>query len=179
MAKSTIERLAKPIREEVGRLQSDGATIDEIVDHLRTLDVVVSRSAMGRHVKKLEEVGQQLRKSQAMAEALVGQLGDEPDAKVDRLNIELAHGMIMRLMTGDEDGGPVTLDAEQVMFVTSAIQKLAGARKTNADLVMRLQAEANKKAIAAMETVAKKKGLSADAIAAIKEDFLGIRKAAA
>lgn len=176
---SSIDQLPKEVREEIGRLREGGRTIDEILEHLRKLDMDVSRSALGRHVKKIEEVGEQLRKSRVMAEALVGKLGDEPDTKVARLNIELGHTLIMRLLAGDEDGGPVTLDAEQVMFITSSIQKLASARKTDADLVMKLQADADKKAIAAMETVAKKRGLSVADVASMKETFLGIRKAAA
>ncbi|KAA0678087.1 DUF3486 family protein [Roseomonas genomospecies 6] len=173
MARSTIERLPKEIREEIGRLRQGGRTIDEILDKLRELGADVSRSAVGRHVKKIEEIGAKLRQSREIAEALVRELGDEPDTKVTRLNIEMGHTLIMRLLSGETEFGP-----EEVMFLTSSIQKLASARKTDADLIMKLQADADKKAMAAMETVAKKRGLTPEAIASIKEDFLGIRKAA-
>lgn len=190
MARSTLDRLPKEIREELGRLREDGWTIDELLFKLQELrgagrhDLDVSRSAVGRYVQGIDKVGERLRQSRAMAEALVRQLGDEPDTKVARLNIELGHSLIMNLMTGmagdgtdNEDSGPVQLDPEQVMFLTSSIQKLASARKTDAELILRLQTEADKRAIAAMEATAKRKGLSADTIADIKKDFLGIRKA--
>ncbi|MBP2301296.1 DUF3486 family protein [Azospirillum picis] len=190
MARSTLDRLPKEIREELGRLREDGWTIDELLHKLQELraagrhDLDVSRSAVGRYVQGMDKVGEQLRQSRAMAEALVRQLGDEPDTKVARLNIELGHSLIMNLMTGmagggteGDDGQPVQLDPEQVMFLTSSIQKLASARKTDAELILRLQTEADKRAIAAMEATAKRKGLSADTIADIKKDFLGIRKA--
>ena len=189
MARSTLEKLPKEIREELGRLREDGWTIDELLSKLQELraagrhDLDVSRSAVGRYVQGIDKVGEQLRQSRAMAEALVRQLGDEPDTKVARLNIELGHSLIMNLMTGmaggteGEDGQTVQLDPEQVMFLTSSIQKLASARKTDAELILRLQTEADKRAIAAMEATAKRKGLSADTIADIKKDFLGIRKA--
>ena len=183
MARSTLDRLPKEIREEIGRLREDGWTIDELVTRLQDMraagrhDVDVSRSAVGRYVQSMAKVGERLHQSRALAEAMVRQLGDEPDSKVARLNIELGHSIIMNLLTG-EDGQGVTLDPEQVMFVTSAIQKLTAARKTDADLIMKLQGEADKKAMAAMETVAKKRGLTPEAIASIKEDFLGIRKGA-
>ncbi|AWB06803.1 hypothetical protein A6A40_17265 (plasmid) [Azospirillum humicireducens] len=191
MARSTLDKLPKEIREELGRLREDGWTIDELLSKLQELraagrhDLDVSRSAVGRYVQGIDKVGEQLRQSRAMAEALVRQLGDEPDTKVARLNIELGHSLIMNLMTGMAGGGAegedgqqsVQLDPEQVMFLTSSIQKLASARKTDAELILRLQTEADKRAIAAMEATAKRKGLSADTIADIKKDFLGIRKA--
>jgi len=175
---SSIDQLAPEIREEIGRLRDRGRTLDEILDHLRKLDVDVSRSALGRHVKKIEEIGAQLRESREVAEALVRQLGDTPDSGVARLNIELGHTLIMRLLAG-KDGGPVELGPEEVMFVTSAIQKLTSARKTDADLILKLQTEADRKAITAMEAAGKKRGLSAADVASLKETFLGIRKAAA
>ncbi|MBP2231784.1 DUF3486 family protein [Azospirillum agricola] len=185
--RSTLDRLPKEIREELGRLREDGWTIDELLSKLQALraegrhDVDVSRSAVGRYVQGMDKIGERLRQSRAMAEGLVRQLGDEPDTKVARLNIELGHALIMNLLTGagedGEEGGPVTFDPEQVMFLTSSIQKLASARKTDAELILRLQTEADKRAIAAMEATAKRKGLSADTIADIKKDFLGIRKA--
>ncbi|HYH17587.1 MAG TPA: DUF3486 family protein [Azospirillum sp.] len=177
-ARSSIDRLPKEIREAIGQLRQDGATIDEILAHLRGMQVDVSRSAVGRHVQKIEKIGAQLRETREAAEALVRELGDEPDSKVARLNIELGHAMLMRLLAG-KDGEPVQLDAQEANFAAGAIQKLTSARKTDADLVLKLQAEADKKALATLEAVGKKKGLSADMVKAIKEDFLGIRKAAA
>lgn len=180
--RSTIDRLPKEIREELGRLREDGWTIDELLSKLQALrtegrhDLDVSRSAVGRYIQTMDKVGERLRRSRAMAEGLVRQLGDEPDTKIARLNIEMAQSLVFDLMSG-EDGEGAKLDPEQVMFVTSSIQKLTSARKTDAELILRLRAEADKNAIAAMEATAKRKGLSQAVIADIKADFLGIRKA--
>ncbi|ALG75059.1 hypothetical protein VY88_26365 [Azospirillum thiophilum] len=182
MARSTLDRLPKEIREELGRLREDGWTIDELLSKLQELriagriDLDVSRSAVGRYVQTMDKVGERLRRSRAMAEGLVRQLGDEPDTRIARLNIEVCQTLIFDLING-EDGEGAKLDPEQVMFLTSSIQKLTSARKTDAELILRLQTEADKRAIAVMEATAKRKGLSADTIADIKKDFLGIRKA--
>ncbi len=179
--RSTIDRLPKEIREELGRLREDGWTIDELLSKLQALrtegrhDLDVSRSAVGRYIQTMDKVGERLRRSRAMAEGLVRQLGDEPDTKITRLNIELGQSLIFDLMNG-EDGEGVKLDPEQLMLLTTSLQKLASARKTDAELILRLQAEADKRAIVAMEATAKRKGLSKDVIADIKSDFLGIRK---
>ena len=52
--RSTIKRLPKAIQERIGELREAGRTIDEILAKLAELDVEVSRSALGRHVKALE-----------------------------------------------------------------------------------------------------------------------------
>ena len=62
---SSIDTLDTAIQAEIGRLRMQGCTIDAIVQHLRTMHGVttVSRSALGRHVKGLERVAEQIRRS--------------------------------------------------------------------------------------------------------------------
>jgi DNA-binding transcriptional ArsR family regulator len=52
---STIRRLPAELREMIARLRQNGLTIDEIMAKLHELDVGVSRSALGRHIKLLDE----------------------------------------------------------------------------------------------------------------------------
>lgn len=156
-----------------------GWTIDEIRAKLVELGQGVSRSALGRHVKSLEEIGAQLRHSREVANALVGQLGDAPEDKTAGLNIELMHSMMLRLLTAtnDEgDGQPLLLDPESVMFMARSLQSLAGARKTNVDTTFKIRDEATKAAAKAVDTAAKKikGGLTKDVVDTIKREILGI-----
>ncbi|MFC5372878.1 phage protein Gp27 family protein [Brevundimonas faecalis] len=147
---SSIDRLPHELRELIGRLRDQGATIDQIKAKLDELDAEVSRSALGRHIKGLAEIGAQMRRSREIATALVGQFGEESDNRVARVNIEMMHGVVMRLLTGeDENGelGAVTLDAEEVLQLSRSLQSLAGADKTNAERTLRLKAEFQKEAI--------------------------------
>lgn len=179
--RSTIKRLPPAVQELIGELRREGRTIDEILGKLGELraagahDQEISRSALGRHVKEIEQLGRELRESKVIADALVAGLGDEPENRVTRLNIQLAHNVLFKLFRAATTG-EATMDAEEAMFAASSIQKLTAAAKSDADLTMKLQAEADRKAVAAMETAAKRQGLSADMIAAIKRDFLGIRQ---
>ena len=66
---SSIDRLPAAIREKIGQLRQAGKTIDEILEKLKELDVDVSRSALGRHCKQLEEVSKSIRQSRIVAEA--------------------------------------------------------------------------------------------------------------
>ena len=179
---SSIDRLPEAIRAEVGRLRLQGRTIDEILSHLKTLDVDVSRSALGRHVKRLAAGRERMRHSREMATALVAQFGDQDDNKLARLNLELMHGVVMQTIMAsseDEDGEaqPVTFSPEDARFLADALAKLASAEKTNADRTLKLKQEAAKEAAAAVDRVVKSgaAGLTDDTVAAIKREILGIR----
>jgi DNA-binding transcriptional MerR regulator len=182
---STIDRLDPEIRDLIGKLRIDkGYTIDEIRDQLEKMlaeELLPSRSALGRHVKSLEEIGAQLRQSREVANALVAQVGDAPEDRVADLNIELMHSVILRLVTAtndDGDGAPVTFGAEDVMFLTRSLQALAGARKTNADMILKTREAAKKEAAAAVDAIAKESpaaaGLTAETVDVIKRRIMGI-----
>ena len=142
----------------------------------------MSRSALGRHVKGLAQVGEQMRRSREIATALVGRFGDEPDNRIARLNIELMHGVVMSTITAAAEAAegengeaqPVTLDPEQVMFLSKSLGELARAQKTDTDRMLRLRQELAKDAAKAAETVGKAKGMTADTIQAITHAILGV-----
>ncbi|NBB51489.1 DUF3486 family protein [Rhizobium sp. CRIBSB] len=175
---SSIDILPEPIRAEIGRLRLQGRTIDEILNHLKQLDVEVSRSALGRHLKGLATLRERMRHSREMATALVSQFGDQPDNQLARLNLELMHGVIMQTITAageDEDGEqkPVTFCPEDARFLADAMAKLAQAEKTNVDRTLKLKAEAQKEALATVEKVSKAEGLSKDTIEAFRAALRG------
>jgi len=191
---SKIDRLPSEIREEIGALRERGYTIDEILGHLRALDVppgeLPSWSGLQRHVQGLDKLAERLQRSRAVAEALVRRMGDAPEGRQARLNIELMHSIVTDLVSaiGDQTGDDgettaVTFDPEQVMFLGRTLRDLAAASKTDVDVVTRLreeqrkiaQTEMGKKLDTAMGAVAKERGLSADTVAAIKSQILGVK----
>ncbi|HVJ53465.1 MAG TPA: DUF3486 family protein [Aliidongia sp.] len=137
---STIDKLAPELRQAIADLRDQGVTIDEILAKLRELGADVSRSALGRHVKDLDQIADKLRRSREVADVLVRRLGDAPESKQARVNIELMHAVIMDLFVGD-DGTPVQLDPESVMLLSRSIASLASASKTDADLVIKVRRE--------------------------------------
>ena len=129
--------------------------------------------------RRSEGIGAQLRHSREVASALVRELGDAPEDRTADLNIELMHSMILRLVTAtnDEgDGQPVTFGPEDVMFLTRSLQALAGAKKTNAETVLKVRQETAKEAAKAVDAAAAKvgAGLTRDTIDTIKREILGI-----
>ncbi|MCA3343300.1 MAG: DUF3486 family protein [Roseomonas sp.] len=183
---STIARLPGEIREAIGRLREQGRTLDEILTHLQGMEVTVSRSALGRHVQQMDKVGERLRRSRAISEALVRQLGDAPESQTARLNIEMMHSFLFDFLAsaeeGAEEGSEAALasvrDPKSVALMAEAVQRLTTASRNNADYVARVEDRAAAKAKAgaarAAEAVAREKGLSADTVRAIKASILGV-----
>jgi hypothetical protein len=183
---STIARLPGEIREAIGRLRDQGRTLDEILTHLQGMEVSVSRSALGRHVQQMDKVGERLRRSRAISEALVRQLGDAPESQTARLNIEMMHSFLFDFLAsaeeGAEEGSEAALahvrDPKSVALMAEAVQRLTTASRQNVEFVARVEDRAAAKAKAgaarAAEAVAREKGLSADTVRAIKASILGV-----
>ena len=105
--KSTVRRLPPALREQIGALLDQGRTLDEITAQLNQLGAEVSRSALGRYKQHLDKVGEKLRRSREVAEALIAKLGNAPESKALRLNVELMHSVLLDLAlnaNASEDG---------------------------------------------------------------------------
>ena len=193
---SKVDQLGPDIREEIAGLREQGFTIDQILDHLRALagagrvgeGELPSRSGMGRYVQGLDRLAEKLTRSRTIAEALVRRFGDAPENRTARLNIELMHGVVTDLLLavadaeGDAEEGEgraVTLDPKSVAFMAKALNDLASASKSDADLQIKIRDDAEKRtreaAMKAVEKVAKASGgISADTMAQIKAGIFGI-----
>lgn len=173
---STIDQLDPEIKRLISDLRIEkGWTIDQIRDELMKLGQPVSRSALARHTKSLEEIGAELRHSREMAKALVEAAPVGDDAKLEQLNLELMHSMVLRLLTATNAGEMVTLDPENTMFLARALGQLASARKTDADRRRKDREEAKKEFMGKVQETAKKggAGLTKEAVEAIRHAVLG------
>lgn len=180
-----IDRLPPEIRERIGDLRRAGRTLDEI--HGAIADALVQigadpvpRSTLGRHLASIDELGEKMREQRAVADALMAKLGDQPDDKLFRLNIELMHGLMFRMSIAAQEGGSMVVGPEELMLLTSSIRNIASASKTDTDRVEKIERRATEKAkreaAAAVDRVAARRGLSADVKADLKAEFLGIAK---
>jgi hypothetical protein len=186
---SSVDQLPEEVRAKIGQLRQLGWTIDQILEHLSGLvDRAPSRSALGRHIKGLDALGERMRRSRHVAEALVRELGDAPESRTARLNIELLHSAVLDLFMRAADGedgsdaeGVAALagNPEGTMMLAKALDHLSRASKTNVDFVMaaekRATERAKKEAAVAVETVAKERGISGDTLEAIKAGIFGVK----
>ncbi len=185
---SSVDKLPEEVRAEIGRLRGMGWTIDQILEKLRELlDQAPSRSALGRHIQGMDKLGERMRRSRQVAEALVRELGDAPESRAARLNIELLHGAIMDLFMKAGDDEPVDAEGmaalqgqpEGVMMLAKALDHLSRASKTNVDFIRlaeeRAATRAKKEAVVAVEAVARARGISGETVEAIKAGIFGVR----
>jgi len=178
---SSIDKLPQEIRDEIASLRGAGHTIDEILASLRELhSAEISRSALGRHIKTMEEVGRDIRQSREIAEMLVRQLGDEPESRVVQANIQLMHSFMMKLFIGDDEAiKAIRQDPQSIMMMAKALDHLTRSSKTDADFVAkveaRVEARIRAETEARLKTVVKEKGMTAETASVIRNRVLGMK----
>jgi len=186
---SSIDRLPEEVQAEIGRLRQKGHTIDDILVHLRGMEGVealerVSRSALGRHIKEMDEIGERLRFTRQVSEMLNRHIDGAPGSAATQLNVELMQGQLTEMVMKLERG--VTLDADSFGKMCKGIADLTRASKTNQDFIAaaekraaeRARAEALTEAADKAEACASQAGLSAERAAQIRRDVLGLRAVA-
>ena len=189
---SSISKLPEEVRLEIGRLRQNGRTIDEIMRHLRQLDGIaaVSRSAVGRHIKGMAKLGERIRRSREVAEALVKELGETPESQSARIGVELVHTALLDLFMNEEGDGTaesglaaVAGDPDGIMKLAKALDHLSRASKTNIDFTLKVEQRAAEKArrdaAEQVETIGRQNGISRTTLNAIKAGIFGIREEAA
>lgn len=173
---STIDKLDVSLRAEINRLRVDsGYTIEQIVEYLKSMNTSISKSALGRHVKKLAEVGARIREARAVAEGIAPTLADKDDGQLLNLNIELLQAAIMRIASATDDSGEdVQLKASEAMAIGKALEASAKAQKINADRVLKIRKETAEKAVKAVDKIAARMpGLTNEMRTQIRQAVLG------
>lgn len=175
---STIDKLDKEVRELIGQLRIDhGWTIDEIRQRLVDMGQTVSRSALGRHVRTLEDMAAELRETQMMATALARETGNADQSQMLDLNSQLLQANMFKLMLAAKDGEGIQLDAKAAKDFADALRSIALTRKTELDVVEKAEAraalKATREAAENATKAARAKGLSKDTVEAIRFAVLG------
>jgi len=183
---SKIDRLPAAVREWIGEMRRAGHTIDEILEAVNADrddlgEEAISRSGMHRHLQKIDALGERLRRQREVATAIVEKLGDKPDDKLFRLNIELMQGVLFEISSAALEGRGVELDPENANLVANALKNLSAASKTDVERVERIERRGAEKAKRAAATAAAaegaERGMSKDTIEAIKASILGVKVA--
>jgi hypothetical protein len=172
--KSTVDRLDPKVRAQIIELRDRGRTIDEIMAKLAELNLPenVSRSAVGRWVQNADRITARIRQSREICQAIVKDLGQAPESKAARFNIEVMQASIMELVSACDSTDP--LDLKTVRQLSAALADLSRAAKLDIDNQLTIKREAIKEAAEKAETVAKEAGLSAATIDTIRKSILGI-----
>lgn len=183
MARSTVEQLPPEIRARVedwlrefraGRLQLDQVLVRLDAQFGDQGVPLPSRSALHRHSQKVQQLAERVQRSRDIADQLIAQIGpDMTDGKGLQVLVQGFQSLVFDLMANlNEDQ---TLDPENLMFLAKSIQAVTSARKTDADLHLKLKEQATRAAAEKAGQAAKAQGLSAEVVKAIETAVLGVQ----
>jgi hypothetical protein len=175
---SSIDRLDSEVRALIGTLRVDhGWTIDEILQRLTDMGQSLSRSALGRHVRTLEDMASELRQAQVYATALARETGDADAGRMLDINAQLLQANMLKLMLAEKDGQGVQLSPKDAKDFADALRSIALTRKTELDVVEKAEKrgaeKATKEAAAKAVDAARSRGLSKGTVEAIAYAVLG------
>ena len=170
--KVTQLEAVRRINDVLGLMKEAGELPDEAPEKL-------SKSAVNRYFIDMDEAGRKLRESREVAEVWIGKLGAAPQGQVGNLVNEilrtLSFDMALMLQRG-------TVDAESAPAVTGMLkdlaltmQRLENAANLNTAREKEIRKQALAEAAEQATSVAKKGGLSAEAVQTIRREILGIQ----
>jgi len=131
----------------------------------------ISRSAFNRKAMRLAAAQRRMSEARAMFEGLADQMTAKDVDENTIILGEFIKTLIIELV--DDQAGPKT--PKQAMELARAFHATVAAQKISSDRRKVLDEDYEKKTAATIDKVAQEKGLSEDAVAQLRRDFLGVR----
>lgn len=182
---SSIDKLPPDILEQLQELLRDPrvtqlnvtARINELLTERG--EEPVSKSAVNRYAVRMNEVGERLRQSRAVADMWIAKLGAQPQGQVGHLVNEILRTLAFDLsMTMQQDEINVESAPEVAKMLKNmaiAMERLEKAASENVKREQEIREQARREAADAAEKVAKQGGLSADSVQELRRAILGVR----
>lgn len=181
--RSKIDLLPQPIRKSLDEMLRDGKwTQADILDAINEVieesglpeDQKLSRSGLNRYATEMAEIGKDLRELREQTSALVADLGDAPQGETTKLILEIARSQLFKAMREQMLNPEESVDIGMLKDAMLAAQRLEqtamNAHKREKDIRQAFAEEA----AAAVEASGNQQGLTADSVAQIKAQILGI-----
>lgn len=138
--KSSVDQLPEPLRDVLEQLLKENRyTLDEITEHMRQLGAGLSRSAIGRFSRKMDDELAEVRQVREVASYWGQQLKDNPEGDVGRLLIQMLQ-TVARRHIGDLMGPDAkTPNAMELMLLGKALQSTISAEKMSAERELKIR----------------------------------------
>ncbi len=182
-----IDRLPSDLRTSIDRyLAKENRSVDDFTLFLAELlaphEISVSRSSAHRYMVNKEEGAEMLRQSREITMALAQEMSDSAvQGKQGRMLVEMARTLVHDMLVTFRREGK-TPDPKEFAMIGKGLAEMARAARLDQDfekrvedLRMQIEIEAELKAVDTMEKVTTEAGLSAELVAQIRRNFLGIR----
>jgi len=176
--RSSVAQLPDEVRRWLERALTDSnfSGYEQLEALLRDQGYQISKSAIHRYGQKIERRFAAIKASTEAARMLTEGASDDQDARSEAVialvQTELFESIVNLQEAGAEDMDP----ADRIGLLSSAAKNIATlARASVNQKKFRLEVQARvEAAAAAVENIVKKGGLSADSVAAIRREILGV-----
>lgn len=137
------------------------------------LDIKVpSFSAFNRHSIKLSALADRLNQTREIATTLAGKWDPEASDNLALIAAEAIKTLVFELVTA---GGEAGFDPKSAKALAEALRAASAAQNVSTMRRQKVEAEFKKQAEEVIDKVATEQGLSAETIARLRVDFLGVR----
>lgn len=180
--RSKVDLLPSEIKDQLNVMLRDGRLEQqEILDIVNKkidnagleVSAKLSRSGLNRYAARMEQIGSRIREMREVSEVWVSKLGNEPTSDVGKLLQEavrtLASETSFALM---ESGEPVEPKALNQLAMVA--QRIEAAAMTSHKREKEIRQAFAQEASDAIDNAAKAQGLTADSVALIKQQILGL-----
>ena len=182
--KSAVDRLPKDLRKKlIELLNRPDVTQLEIVDAINAEagEPLISKSSLNRYAQRMKKFAEKNRQAREVAEAYLEKYGSDTRNKLGKVVNEqirlVAFDLISELeeLKESEEVSP-QLMTEVIFKVSRGLKELEQAEKLNAEREDEIRKTVLAEAAAKLEQVAKKKGISQEAMKAIYTEVFKIQK---
>lgn len=183
--RSKVDLLPEEIRKELDAQLRDGRlTQKDILDYINDLidqsqlppddkdELKLTRSGLNRYASHVETVGKDLRELREVSNALVAQLGDKPTGDLSRIILEIGRTQLFKAMMSNASEDK--MDIGMIKDAMLAAQRLEAAAMHSHKRETEIRKAFAQEVAVATEKVAKSAGLTADGVALLKREILGI-----
>lgn len=133
---------------------------------------IPSFSAFNRHSIRLAQMTRRLEQTREIAATISERFDAEASDDLTLIAAEAIKTLVFEVLQMSGDGG---LNPKGAMELANALRAAVAAQSVSTARRQKVEAEFNRKAEKAIDKVAREAGLSADSIAQLRRDFLGIR----
>lgn len=141
-------------------------------EHRGELEFTIpSFSAFNRHSIKLDAITRDINETREMAAAIAGTFDAAESDDLTLIAAEAIKSLVFQLVTTKKD----KIDPKAVQSLANGLHKATQAQGVSTARRQKIEAEFKAKAEKVIDTIAREPGISKEAIARARRDFLGIR----
>lgn len=155
---------------------SQAEILEEINDLIRDCglpeNMQLSKTGLNRYASRMEKVGAKIRQAREVAEVWTRQFGEMPQSDIGKTVIELVKHLAFEMSSQYAENG--IAEPKELAMLAVTVQRLEAAASLSYERERKIRKEVAQLAAETAEKAVAQAGLSADTVAQIKQQILGI-----